>query len=687
MRPTRPQRDMKSRNLRRWSAGMVVVALLYGVGHPPQVAGQPTNIPDAAFESAAPPAATATDDDSLMEQADAAELSQAEVKPISTSKTLPPTIKPTGALAEVIRLVESGVDEGVIMAFVTNSTSLFQLGVEEIIYLNDIGVPGPIITAMLQRDEVLKALPGGPTPAQAAPEPPNPAQYAPQPAAVTAPPEMVSEGPPLGENPMVDYGVPPGADAGYSVFYDSLAPYGTWVDVAGYGPCWQPTVVIANPYWRPYCDSGRWVYSDCGWYWMSGYSWGWAPFHYGRWFRHNRIGWCWAPGTVWGPSWVSWRYGGSHCGWAPLPPGAHYRAGVGLTYHGRAVSGSFGFGLGGSSYTFVDIAHFSDPHLNRHALPPQQSIQIYNRTQGVTRFSEGRRGLVNQGIPPSRVAQATGTEVHRVALRDANTTTVHGSRSEQFEGNSHTLSVYRPHFSPTSGSQSGAGARPRTDLRSPNNGPTRATGTQRSASDTLPRSTVTTIGSQSDSTRRYTTKAARPATTAQEGAPTAGSSTRATSTTRSDPATRSASPLIVRGSDRSVYANADASAGADRATPQRAATTQRSLPLTTPEWTTPTRPASAPAAPRPITPAVRTESPRQNTPTRYQAPVQRQWTAPASAPAAQPTRSYSSPPATVSSAPRPPTMESRPASSAPSAPAASAPAARSQPSSGGGKGR
>src|SRR6185369_10574223 len=48
-------------------------------------------------------------------------------------------------------------------------------------------------------------------------------------------------------------------------FYDSLAPYGSWIDIQGYGLCWQPTTVVLNAGWSPYCDRGRWVYSDCGW--------------------------------------------------------------------------------------------------------------------------------------------------------------------------------------------------------------------------------------------------------------------------------------------------------------------------------------------------------------------------------------------------------------------------------------
>ena len=53
---------------------------------------------------------------------------------------------------------------------------------------------------------------------------------------------------------------PPDGAGGDSeeMFQDSLAPYGNWVDVAGYGRCWQPTVVVANPGWQPYFNCGGW---------------------------------------------------------------------------------------------------------------------------------------------------------------------------------------------------------------------------------------------------------------------------------------------------------------------------------------------------------------------------------------------------------------------------------------------
>jgi len=449
----------------------------------PQASGQTTNTLLRALapggNATAPAPAAANGQASLAEQADASALAEAAVKPISTEKPPPPNVRLSRAASEVVKLAEAGVDESVMMAFVTNSTSLFELGVEEILYLNDLGVPGRIVTAMMQRDDALKGLAGGAGPLPAAAEPEAPAQYAPQPEVVPGTAEMAPEGPPPADNAMVDYSPPPGGDNGYYSFYDSLAPYGTWVDVAGYGPCWQPTVVVANPGWRPYCDDGRWVYSDCGWYWLSGYSWGWAPFHYGRWFQHHRLGWCWAPDTVWGPSWVCWRFGGSHCGWAPLPPGAWYRPGIGLTYRGQRVNSTFGYGLGANSFAFVEVSHFRDTHLNRHTLPPRQAARVYNGTHEFTTIVENNRRVINHGIPVSRVAEATGTPVQRVAIRDADTVGGQSFHSERIEGGGRTMSVFRPRLVSASRPLQGSGGQPRSEFRDTGSYSGRARGEER----------------------------------------------------------------------------------------------------------------------------------------------------------------------------------------------------------------
>jgi hypothetical protein len=371
----------------------------------------------------------------------------APAKLVSTEKPLPPSIRPSGPVAEVVKLANSGLDESVMLAFVTNSTSTFNLGAEEIIYLNDIGVPGSVVTSMIQRDQALKtSLASAANPPPPAMEsPPAPAVRDTQLSAASSGPDQV---PPQPGDPGAGYPVEapltPPNDGSDAMFYDSLSPYGNWVDVAGYGPCWQPTVELVNPGWQPYFDCGRWVYSDCGWYWLSDYSWGWAPFHFGSWFRHGRLGWCWVPGRVWGPSWVCWRYDNDFCGWAPLPPGAGFTAGVGLTFHGHHVWDRDDLGLRADHYHFVAWNHFNDRQLRPFSLPPQEVARVYATSTVGTRISGDGHTVINNGLPPSQVAAATHRMVHPVALREVNEPVSIGTRADRFEESGHALAVYRP---------------------------------------------------------------------------------------------------------------------------------------------------------------------------------------------------------------------------------------------------
>jgi len=335
------------------------------------------------------------------------------------STALPPDIYPSSSLAQVVKLTQSGVSEEVIMTYVTTTTSLFSLNSDQIIYLKDIGVPDTVVQAMIQRDQALQQQ--GYQPSQPAPAPDS---------AAVAPTDVA---PPSG-NVTVDY------------FYNTLSPYGAWVDVEGYGRCWRPTVVAYNSAWQPYGDHGHWVYTDDGWYWMSDYSWGWAPFHYGRWFRDARFGWCWYPDTVWGPSWVTWRYSDDYCGWAPLPPRCEYREGLGFFYNGAAVSIGFDFGLGVNCFTFVSTRDFCDPHPWRHRVESREVTQVFNRTTVINNFDVDRdhRTFINHGIDPGRITRVTHTEIHPIVIHD---TTDHVARGEQLGRDGRTLMVNRPHFS------------------------------------------------------------------------------------------------------------------------------------------------------------------------------------------------------------------------------------------------
>ena len=721
--------------------GLVVAAPLLAGGSPQAASSQATNTslvlePKANTQTAAQ--VTADQEAALGEQTEEADLAEAPVTPISTGKPLPPNVKLAEPVSEVIKLADSGLDESVMLAFVTNSTSTFNLGAEEIIYLNDIGISSAVVTAMIQRDQVLKQLSANAAPAPAASEP-APAQSEPAPAPTEIAPQPAY--------PTESY-LPP-VDSTYGAFYDSLAPYGTWVDVAGYGPCWQPTVVVVNPGWRPYCNGGRWVYTDCGWYWLSGYSWGWAPFHYGRWFRHQSKGWCWTPGNVWGPSWVCWRYTGNYCGWAPLPPAAGYSAGVGLTFHGQRVNGTFAFGLGVNSFSFVNVSHFSNPHLNRYALPRQQATQIYNQTVASTTIAGNHNRVVNRGIPVSRVAKATHTDIRRIGIHEANAPAAQGARGEWFDAGSRTLSAFRPHFPESTGtrlvsggrSQPGLGGHSWSELRNASSGavvtPTSALTAPRVAPDPPMRAFGGTTTTQPNTPSSFGTRVERPATRVI-AAPTPATGSAPTPDRRtSNPAPRPVAPIILRGSDRSGQTAAGSSTtvikqatpsspvvvigrgegsrpqavsrpstpaaeatqsrptAAQQDTSSRMAVTPRSHPFMTAEVQGLLQPRSY--TPRPVDQPVYTERPRQNALSRpsepparsqpqrqyttpgYSAPAQVARSAPAPAVALQPMRSYSPPPSAF--IPRAQVTESRPASPAPTAPASSS-SGRSQSSSG-----
>ncbi len=303
---------------------------------------------------------------------------------------------------------------------------------------------------MIQRDQSLKdkwanpapattATAGGPDLTQSsagAPSYENP----PQP-----PPEEAVQSPSYETQPAPEQQQP--VNVTYNNFYNTLAPYGNWVSVDGYGWCWQPNVVVINPGWQPYCNRGRWIYTDCGWYWMSDYSWGWTTFHYGRWFRHPRWGWCWWPDRVWAPAWVSWRYSDAYCGWAPLPPAACFGLGVGFTFNGGAVGIGFDFGLNADCYTFVPWGHVWDRHPYRHRLPYNDAKRIYNNTTIINNIAQGNDNtVVNRGIPTDRVERYTGRELHPVQIREIAASTPHGGRGESLGRDGQTVFVRRPQF-------------------------------------------------------------------------------------------------------------------------------------------------------------------------------------------------------------------------------------------------
>jgi hypothetical protein len=111
------------------------------------------------------------------------------------------------------------------------------------------------------------------------------------------------------------------------VGYDDLDDNGDWRDDPSYGHVWFPNRVDAG--WAPYHE-GHWDWiSPWGWTWVDDKSWGYAPFHYGRWVSvGGRWGWIAGPidvRPVYAPALVVFIGGGpggfgGDVGWFPLGP-------------------------------------------------------------------------------------------------------------------------------------------------------------------------------------------------------------------------------------------------------------------------------------------------------------------------------------------------------------------------------
>lgn len=210
----------------------------------------------------------------------------------------------------------------------------------------------------------------------------------------------------------------------FGVFYESLRPYGEWLEVPDYGMCWRPTVVEVG--WRPYTH-GHWVWTEYGWTWVSDYVWGWAPFHYGRWVYDDYYGWIWVPDYVWGPAWVQWRISAAYIGWAPLPPRARWGFSLGVAFDDYGIS-HFG-------WNFCYASGFVAERLV--VLPVHYNVTIIRRTRNITIVNNR---IYNHGPRVDWVERTAKARVPRfnvVESRDFGSV-----RGNRLEGN--RLYLYKP---------------------------------------------------------------------------------------------------------------------------------------------------------------------------------------------------------------------------------------------------
>ena len=160
-------------------------------------------------------------------------------------------------------------------------------------------------------------------------------------------------------------------------FKPALEGHGQWVDDATYGTVWVPSQAEVGTDFQPYSTAGHWTYDDSQDYvWVSDYSWGWAPFHYGRWANVGPYGWSWIPGRQYSGAWVSWRVGPAgygYVGWGPMAPDWYW-------YHGTAVGWSFGYYHPYDHYVYCDRGHLYDHGIGRYAVGGPAARQYYEHT-------------------------------------------------------------------------------------------------------------------------------------------------------------------------------------------------------------------------------------------------------------------------------------------------------------------
>ena len=183
--------------------------------------------------------------------------------------------------------------------------------------------------------------------------------------------------------------------------WNDLDAAGDWFPVDGYGNVWVPDGVDAN--WDPY---GYGYYADYPVYgttWVSGYPWGWLPYHCGAW-NYFPFGWGWIPGGCglgWSPIGTIWNAPQNYR--RPLvPPGGFAIASrthrpnsprLLLVDRGAAARGPWGPGSG-LNHTIATAQHRQSLNLEGSVLEPL-----------------GHRPAPGLGVQGDRLTTATGTHV------------------------------------------------------------------------------------------------------------------------------------------------------------------------------------------------------------------------------------------------------------------------------------
>jgi hypothetical protein len=206
-------------------------------------------------------------------------------------------------------------------------------------------------------------------------------------------------------------------------FYDELSPYGEWIYTNEYGHVWRPYTEPMEDF-RPYATSGNWVFTDLGWTWVSDYRWGWATFHYGRWYFDDYLGWMWIPGYEWAPAWVTWGSYNDNWAWAPMGPEFHVN--IQIDWHPPVFW-----------WTFLPRRHFCATDWYAHCYTPPVHVTNITYITNIYNNRDDGHGKWYYGPRVKDVERHARKRVERVDLVDADQPGKAGIRDSK-------LNIYRP---------------------------------------------------------------------------------------------------------------------------------------------------------------------------------------------------------------------------------------------------
>jgi len=197
---------------------------------------------------------------------------------------------------------------------------------------------------------------------------------------------------------------------------EDLDEYGKWSDTLEYGPVWYPSNLPAG--WSPY-SNGRWTWiAPWGWTWVDADTWGFAPFHYGRWTDLGSR-WGWIPGPlgatpVYAPAMVAFVGGASFssergaplAGWIPL---------------GAAEPFYPAYPCSRACFSEVNLSNLSDARSNPHRVSATNYFGYYHTRAGFRSIHYVHQKTATVAVPADLFvageAVTPETAIHPTALQ------------------------------------------------------------------------------------------------------------------------------------------------------------------------------------------------------------------------------------------------------------------------------